>query len=305
MASAAMACAPRVHPAEVKEQVAWTTLLDKAVAKLPVTPAKSHSFDFFEEMERGESPCLPLLPARPPQVGEEQRLFVSTSSEEPMITLQDAAGAVLLQARATRDGSRFDIFASLTGAPVLGARSMFGSKRSDEQSSLQPAFVLSAGDASLKTWLLTSSRCEGCERRGRLCCHVGCLARIQHYMEAIGAGKAYCMDVSLPRGEDGAALTSEGCVACQEASPGARAAWMRDATSRRPKWNTKHRTLTLNFRGRVSKASAKNFQLEGPVSQSPMLLFGKVDEGKFVLDYQAPLGMIQAFAAALTTFHWV
>lgn len=161
-----------------------------------------------------------------------------------------------------------------------------------------------AADAGRKTWCLMSTRCDGCESRGRSTCGVCCLACVRHYMEAVGGGKAYCMDVMLPRMQDGAILSSEPCTACQEAGLVTSTQWTKELTSRRPKWNIERRTLTLNFRGRVSKPSSKNFQLESPETQEPKLLFGKVDEGKFVLDFSPPLGMMQAFASALTTLHW-
>ena len=34
------------------------------------------------------------------------------------------------------------------------------------------------------------------------------------------------------------------------------------------------------------------------------MLFGKIDEDEFVLDYRHPLGMAQAFAVALSTKDW-
>jgi len=53
-------------------------------------------------------------------------------------------------------------------------------------------------------------------------------------------------------------------------------------------------------------ASAKNFQLEVPdMPGKNKLLFGKVGDNQFVLDYRSPLGAVQAFAAALTAaVHW-
>jgi hypothetical protein len=72
------------------------------------------------------------------------------------------------------------------------------------------------------------------------------------------------------------------------------------------------KSLTLDFFGRCSKASPKNIQLQFPgadqtgVSQEKVqLLFGKIDDNLFVLDYRQPLGMVQAFAAALSTKDWM
>ncbi|KAF4035261.1 Tub family [Phytophthora infestans] len=66
----------------------------------------------------------------------------------------------------------------------------------------------------------------------------------------------------------------------------------------------------LNFNGRVSIPSVKNFQLvragpgEAPNSERPIYLqFGKVNDKKFHLDFRAPITPIQAFAAALAQFN--
>ncbi|OWY93704.1 hypothetical protein PHMEG_00036804 [Phytophthora megakarya] len=66
----------------------------------------------------------------------------------------------------------------------------------------------------------------------------------------------------------------------------------------------------LNFNGRVSIPSVKNFQLvragpgDVPNCERPIYLqFGKVDEKKFHLDFRAPITPIQAFAAALAQFN--
>ncbi|EGZ11403.1 hypothetical protein PHYSODRAFT_520775 [Phytophthora sojae] len=66
----------------------------------------------------------------------------------------------------------------------------------------------------------------------------------------------------------------------------------------------------LNFNGRVSVPSVKNFQLvragpgEVPNNERPIFLqFGKVDDKKFHLDFRAPITPIQAFATALAQFN--
>jgi hypothetical protein len=72
-----------------------------------------------------------------------------------------------------------------------------------------------------------------------------------------------------------------------------------------PKWNERTECYTLNFYGRVSRASAKNFQLVMPDDPDTIyLMFGKVNprqigRDSFHLDYRCPLSMIQAFAVAL------
>ena len=67
-----------------------------------------------------------------------------------------------------------------------------------------------------------------------------------------------------------------------------------------PKWNERTECYTLNFYGRVSRASAKNFQLIAPDdTETIYLMFGKVGTESFHLDYRSPISMHQAFCIAL------
>lgn len=67
--------------------------------------------------------------------------------------------------------------------------------------------------------------------------------------------------------------------------------------SKTPTWNEQHMIYQLDFGGRVTTKSAKNFQLE--VDGEQVLQFGKIDSGSFILDFQSPFSPIQAFATAL------
>jgi hypothetical protein len=59
----------------------------------------------------------------------------------------------------------------------------------------------------------------------------------------------------------------------------------------------------LNFGGRVTMASVKNFQLAAPAEPDNIICqFGKVADDKFHLDYKAPLNAFQAFCLALCHF---
>eukprot|EP00850_Spirogloea_muscicola_P007018 SM000034S12772 [mRNA] locus=s34:668587:670702:- [translate_table: standard] len=94
-----------------------------------------------------------------------------------------------------------------------------------------------------------------------------------------------------------------------------------------PRWHEQLQCWCLNFRGRVTVASVKNFQLESgaicdsavagggssaagaaaaPSSSSsdkPVLLqFGKIGKDTFTMDYRYPLSAFQAFAICLSSF---
>ncbi|XP_008838321.1 tubby-related protein 1 [Nannospalax galili] len=70
-----------------------------------------------------------------------------------------------------------------------------------------------------------------------------------------------------------------------------------------PIWNKESGSYTLNFQGRVTQASVKNFQIvHADNSDYIVLQFGRVAEDAFTLDYQYPLCALQAFAIALSSF---
>jgi len=72
--------------------------------------------------------------------------------------------------------------------------------------------------------------------------------------------------------------------------------------NKQPKWNDQIRAYTLEFHGRVTMPSVKNFQLVDINNPQKILIqFGRVEENKFNLDYQSPLCGLQAFALAVTS----
>lgn len=73
--------------------------------------------------------------------------------------------------------------------------------------------------------------------------------------------------------------------------------------NKQPTWNEQLRSYQLNFHGRVKKASVKNFQLCDKRQPNRVVMqFGKFDDDRFSLDYQAPLTATQAFGIAITAF---
>jgi len=73
--------------------------------------------------------------------------------------------------------------------------------------------------------------------------------------------------------------------------------------SKPPRWNDQVGAYVLNFNGRVTMASVRNFQLVEPDEQDAVLLqFGRVGKDEFTLDFRYPLTPFQAFAIALSAF---
>lgn len=70
-----------------------------------------------------------------------------------------------------------------------------------------------------------------------------------------------------------------------------------------PRWNEQVGAYVLNFNGRVTMASVKNFQLVDPDNQSVVVLqFGRVGKDEFTMDLQWPMSPFQAFAITLSSF---
>lgn len=79
-----------------------------------------------------------------------------------------------------------------------------------------------------------------------------------------------------------------------------------------PRWHEHLQCWCLNFHGRVTVASVKNFQLvatRDPCQaggrgdeETVLLQFGKVGDDIFTMDYRQPLSAFQAFAICLTSF---
>ena len=82
-------------------------------------------------------------------------------------------------------------------------------------------------------------------------------------------------------------------------------------TNKKPSWNKNLGAYTLNFNGRVTEASVKNFQMQlepegesgiGGEGARVVLQFGKIHEDVFTMDFQWPFSALQAFAVCLSSF---
>ncbi|XP_037546734.1 tubby protein homolog [Nematolebias whitei] len=70
-----------------------------------------------------------------------------------------------------------------------------------------------------------------------------------------------------------------------------------------PSFNEQTQSYVLNFHGRVTQASVKNFQIIHPENDEYLVMqFGRVAEDVFSMDYSFPLCALQAFAITLSSF---
>ena len=76
--------------------------------------------------------------------------------------------------------------------------------------------------------------------------------------------------------------------------------------NKQPKWNEQVGAYVLNFNGRVTRASVKNFQLCNHAKDPDhvVMQFGRVGKDAFTMDYQWPLCGLQAFGIALSSFDY-
>ncbi len=73
--------------------------------------------------------------------------------------------------------------------------------------------------------------------------------------------------------------------------------------NKQPVWSDETQAYVLNFHGRVTQASVKNFQLVHNANEDYVVMqFGRISEDLFTLDYNFPLCALQAFAIVLSSF---
>ncbi|XP_054714205.1 protein king tubby 1-like [Uloborus diversus] len=69
-----------------------------------------------------------------------------------------------------------------------------------------------------------------------------------------------------------------------------------------PVWNDETQSYVLNFHGRVTQASVKNFQIVHENDPDYIVMqFGRVSEDVFTMDYGYPMCALQAFGVALSS----
>uniref|UniRef100_A0A914E151 Tubby-like protein n=1 Tax=Acrobeloides nanus TaxID=290746 RepID=A0A914E151_9BILA len=74
--------------------------------------------------------------------------------------------------------------------------------------------------------------------------------------------------------------------------------------NKQPVWNEDTQSYVLNFHGRVTQASVKNFQIIHNANPDYIVMqFGRVNSENFTMDFRYPLSPLQAFGIAMTSFH--
>lgn len=69
-----------------------------------------------------------------------------------------------------------------------------------------------------------------------------------------------------------------------------------------PVWHEQYKSFALNFNGRVTEPSVKNYQIVHEVNLDYIVTqFGKVDTDLYTCDYSYPLCALQSFAIAISS----
>lgn len=73
--------------------------------------------------------------------------------------------------------------------------------------------------------------------------------------------------------------------------------------NKHPVWSDETQAYVLNFHGRVTQASVKNFQLVHSADEDYVVMqFGRISNDAFTLDYNFPMCALQAFSIVLSSF---
>jgi len=244
-------------------------------------------FESFDAMERGmctgryvEQDLLKPEPAK----SSKKKMRVERSADRKRYVLFGTDSNPLLDARVDLGTGCVQIYSGYCDKNVP---------------STAPALILTA-DAEKTNWKLTCNCCEHCIYRNphRSCKDLGgqTLAVMGHMKEEVGPSVALCMDVSIPqvRADNSSAVW---CPLSQGSYD-----QRTEMTTLRPRWNREAQSLVMDFQGCVEVPSAKNFQL--CLDGHAVLMYGKLKNGDFCLDFEHPLSPAQAFAIALSTQFW-
>ena len=74
--------------------------------------------------------------------------------------------------------------------------------------------------------------------------------------------------------------------------------FIKEILCEKPIWEPTTRTYYLNFWGRIKRTSSKNTLFLN--NNKPWLIFGKIDEDEYILDFTYPLSLIQGIATAIS-----
>ena len=132
------------------------------------------------------------------------------------------------------------------------------------------------------------------------------LAGITYAANVLGSRGPRKMQVAVPRVDEEGRVAARPAAAQEDILVRMRDRNMRDLQfliNKPPRWNEQIGAYVLNFNGRVTMASVKNFQLVDPDEQNAVVLqFGRVAKDEFTMDMQWPLSPLQAFGITLSSF---
>eukprot|EP00164_Ancoracysta_twista_P003917 GFYU01005253.1.p1 GENE.GFYU01005253.1~~GFYU01005253.1.p1 ORF type:complete len:415 (+),score=105.05 GFYU01005253.1:142-1245(+) len=133
------------------------------------------------------------------------------------------------------------------------------------------------------------------------------LAFVRYQSNILGSRGPRKMEAVIPNVKNGARCTFRPMNEAETIGGRFKSGTLGDAGlelhNKPPKWNEQLGAYVLNFNGRVTIASVKNFQLVSDDDPERVILqFGRVGKHNFTMDYQYPMSPLQAFAICLSSF---
>ncbi|XP_042030729.1 tubby-like F-box protein 7 [Salvia splendens] len=224
-------------------------------------------------------------------------------------------GKFLLAARRYRSGGRTEYIISLDASDLSqGSKSYVGKLRSDFLGTNFKIYDSQTPHSGAKSSSTKAGRRIGSKQispqvpSGNF--KIGTVSYKFNLLKSRGPRRMSCK-ITCPSSEEISSHGNEQGLKTekQDASP---APGFTVLKNKAPRWHDHLECWCLNFHGRVTVASVKNFQMVATIDQSKpdgkgdaetvVLQFGKVSDDTFTMDYRQPLSAFQAFAICLSSF---
>ncbi|XP_057766418.1 tubby-like F-box protein 7 [Salvia miltiorrhiza] len=222
-------------------------------------------------------------------------------------------GKFLLAARKYRSGGRTEYVISLDESDLSqGSKSYVGKLRSDFLGTNFKIYDSQAPHSGAKSSSTRAGRRIGSKQispqvpAGNF--KVGTVSYKFNLLKSRGPRRMACK-LTCPSSEETLNDGHEHGLKREKQETSSRVTVLKNKT---PRWHDHLECWCLNFHGRVTVASVKNFQMVATTDPSKpdgkgdaetvVLQFGKVSDDTFTMDYRQPLSAFQAFAICLSSF---
>lgn len=220
----------------------------------------------------------------------------------PKYTLELDGGVFLMSAQKQKNNMTANYAITMSKAQIeKDADTYVGKMRSDMMGLEWVAYSPGLNPAKADPQQMTQQTLERCARQELLAVQYGSTGWVA---KSKGPRK---MNMVIPRVRAGGERLV--CRTLRPQAEGLLALQRNDATTqidsyqnKAPKWDDRVNAYVLNFKGRVTEASVKNFQLvNGEDPDTIYLQFGRTGKEVFNIDFRYPFSPFQAFALCLSS----